>query len=739
MAKTKQDGFPFSAIPRGKDLSLLWLACALAVIGIAPARAQTTEIVLHNFPGPAKATTPYAGVIRDSAGNLYGTTVDGGTANEGAVYRVDTAGHRTVLYSFTGGADGSEPHAGVIRDPAGNLYGTTYAGGTAGVGVVYMLDPAGHETVLHSFTGGADGRFPEAGVIRDSAGNLYGTTSYGGVGAGVVYKLDATGHETVLYTFPFGPDGNFPTGGVILDSAGNLYGTTYQGGTSGQGLVYKLDPAGNETVLYNFAGLTGEFPYAGVVRDSAGNLYGTTPSGGTLNGGVVYKLDTAGQATVLYNFDGRANGGNPVAGVTLDSAGNLYGTTRNGGTVGRGVVYKLDTGGKLTVLYSFTGGADGGFPYNAGLILDSAGNLYGTTIGGGRGGAGVVYKVDSAGRETALYTFPGADGENPGGLILDSAGNLYGTTSGGARQGVLYKLDATGHETLLYAFGNQFENDSSLTLDAAGNFYGTIYFGGPAEAGQVFKLDTHGLYKVLYNFTGGADGKYPSGLIRDAEGNLYGIANEQGAANGGVVFKLAATGKFTVLYSFTPGPQGFSPIGVTVDPVGNLYGTTSGGGTGNSGVVFKLDAAGNYSVLYNFTGGGDGGPPDSGVIRDSADNLYGTSFYGSVVFKVDTAGHETVLYSFTGGADGGSPTGGVVGDSAGNLYGTTAYGGASNKGVVYKLDAAGHETVLHSFTGGADGGGANAVILDPAGNLYGTAFSGGTSVLGGLVFKLLLH
>src|ERR1039458_1922302 len=148
MAKTKQDGFPFSAIPRGKDLSLLWLACALAVIGIAPARAQTTEIVLHNFaPPPPHGSFPFAGVIRDSAGNLYGTTNHGGAANAGVVYKVDTAGHQTVLYSFGGGADGSYP-SGVIGDSARNFYGTTYEGGTPGGGTVYELDAAGHKTVL---------------------------------------------------------------------------------------------------------------------------------------------------------------------------------------------------------------------------------------------------------------------------------------------------------------------------------------------------------------------------------------------------------------------------------------------------------------------------------------------------------------------------------------------------------------------------------------------------------------
>src|ERR1022692_4443146 len=361
--------------------SLLWLAGALAAMGIAPAQAQTpSETVLHAFGSVPKGAYPYAGLIRDSAGNLYGTTYQGGKANAGVVYGVDAAGQEKVLYSFTGLADGGNPYGGVIRDSAGNLYGTTGAGGTSGYGVVFKLDKAGQETVLYAFTGGADGGYSYAGVIRDSAGNLYGTTSSGGTaGYGVVFEVNTCGQETVLYSFTGGADGGYSYAGVIRGSAGNLYGTTSAGGTSGYGVVFKLDRAGQETVLYAFTGgADGGYSYAGVIPDSAGNLYGTTTSGGTAGQGVVFKLSTGGQETVLYSFTGGADGGYPYAGVIRDSAGNLYGTTVYGGPANQGVVYKVDTTGHETVLYSFTGGADGGYPYS-GLVGDSAGNLYGTT------------------------------------------------------------------------------------------------------------------------------------------------------------------------------------------------------------------------------------------------------------------------------------------------------------------------------------------------------------------------
>jgi uncharacterized repeat protein (TIGR03803 family) len=370
----------------------------------------------------------------------------------------------TVLYTFTGGADGAVPYgAGLIRDRAGNIYGTTNSGGNdsdcnasdpPGCGVIFNLDAAGTETVLYTFTGGTDGGLPFAGLIRDAKGNLYGTTSGGGSGilpAGTVFKLDNTGKETVLYNFCSAAncaDGNAPYAGVTRH-AGNLYGTTLGGGEfcieyGGCGVVFRVDRTGNETVLYNFCPngygncTDGAFPQAGLIHDAAGNLYGTTGGGGTNGAGTVFKLGPTGLETVLYSFAGGADGANPIAGLIRDEAGNLYGTTSAGGPSGQGTVFKVDPAGNETVLYSFTGGTDGGYP-EAGLVRDEKGNLYGTAFFGGLASppcysfCGVVFKVDTTGLETVLYSFTGgADGLNPSaGLMLGEAGNLYGTTGYG--------------------------------------------------------------------------------------------------------------------------------------------------------------------------------------------------------------------------------------------------------------------------------------------------------------------
>ncbi len=362
------------------------------------------------------------------------------------------AGFR-VLYRFTGGSDGAYPEAGLIRDSAGNLYGTTAGGGIGyGYGTVFELAPDGTETVLYAFTGGSDGNDPTAGLIKDKAGNLYGTTAFGGAHHdGTVFKLAPDGTETVLHAFTSGADGADPFAGLIKDKAGNLFGTTdFGGGTSGKGTVFKLAPDGTETVLHAFTGGNdGDDPIGGLIKDSAGNLYGVTALGGTADCGgtgcgTVFEIAPDGTKTVLYAFTGGSDGAGPSASLIRDSAGNLYGTTQGGGGTscsdgyGCGTIFELAPDGTETVLYAFTGGSDGANPFTAGLIRDKAGNLYGTTDFGGPLGEGVVFRLAPDGTERVLHSFgiSGGDGAAPSAsLIRDSAGNLYGTTQGGGDTG----------------------------------------------------------------------------------------------------------------------------------------------------------------------------------------------------------------------------------------------------------------------------------------------------------------
>ena len=399
--------------------------------------------------------------------------------------------------------------------------------------------------MLYSFSGGADGASPEAGLVQDATGNLYGTT----IGAN-----------------------SYPYGKITGTTAGSLF---------------KLSPGGNFTLLYNFGvgGANGAAPAGGLVKDSADNLYGSTSGGGAstnpscfaggnqfpLDGcGEVFKVDASGNFSVLYSFSGKTacwDGCAPLAPLTIDAVGNLYGTTQLGGSgacdegkvvLGQnsdcGVVFKLDTNGKEIVVHRFGSARKYGDNPNSGLIMDAAGNLYGTTKGGGpvgpgSPGAGTVFKLDADGDETVLHFFSWyVDGGEPGsGLIQDAAGNFYGTTE----LGLAFRLDPEGSLTKLAGLGGS--SFAPLIMDAAGNFYGTTYSGGNINpvcdygdgCGTVFKLDPSGNETVLYSFSGGKDGANPlGGLTIDMNGNLYGTATYGGKTNKacpsgcGVVFKI---------------------------------------------------------------------------------------------------------------------------------------------------------------------------------------------------------
>jgi uncharacterized repeat protein (TIGR03803 family) len=403
----------------------LGLAFLLAY-AVAPAQEQTFK-VLHTFHG-SNGMYPASQLVRDADGNIYGTTEGGGSGKCskvgcGTVFKLNEAGTQVWLHSFKGG-NGMEPAAGLLRDKAGNLFGTTVAGGDMncnppyGCGTVFKLDKTGtKETALHRFTGTPDGFFPESLLIEDKAGNLYGTAYLGGADSlGSIFKIGTGGKETILHSFagPIdgGGDGAYSYQGVIRDAAGNLYGVTDAGGAYCCGVVYKVDSMGHETLLYSFTGQAdGSGPDSVLVMDAGGNLYGTTKGGGNLacgggdGCGVIFELSPQSGGgwteTTLYTFcslsncdDGQQPGQGPLV---LDAAGNLYGTTIFGGTNGDGVVFKLDTAGKQTVLHSFTGGSGGEFPV-AGLAMDDSGVLYGTTLQGGatcftRYTCGVVFKI----------------------------------------------------------------------------------------------------------------------------------------------------------------------------------------------------------------------------------------------------------------------------------------------------------------------------------------------------------
>ena len=347
-----------------------------------------------------------------------------------------------VLYNFDGASHGGDPYASLARDAAGNLYSTVdYGGGTSYAGGVFKVAPDGTETMLYNFTGGADGAYPFSSVVRDSKGNLYGTTSQGGSdNAGVVFKVDPSGTETVLHNFTGGADGVIPTGGLVRDKAGNLYGTTSQGGTSNDGIVFKISPSGKETILHTFTGSAtdGKYPtYTTLLMDAQGNFYGVTEEGGSADGGILYKLSKTGKLTILHSFKGGTTDGCNVLGTPfMDAAGNFYGTTSSCGTHTLGTVWEVKKNGQERLLHSFAGGtSDGEYPL-AGVVKDATGDLYGNTETGGASDVGTVYRISNTGKFTLLHSFDGTDGKYPyGSFAQNSKGTIFGSTLNGGTIG----------------------------------------------------------------------------------------------------------------------------------------------------------------------------------------------------------------------------------------------------------------------------------------------------------------
>jgi uncharacterized repeat protein (TIGR03803 family) len=396
---------------------IFWLlqATAIAVILTIGSSAQTATIV-HSFTGGSDGGLPFGGLVLDSKGNLYGTTLGGG-ANPlcvcGTAFQLvpepNGTWTETVLYSFGSAlnqSDGTSPQGPLTFDGKGNFYGTASGGGASASGAVFELTPTASgpwtESVLYSFAGRSDGYTPYSGVVLDSSGSLYGLIYGGSHGFGAVFELvkaaNGTWTKKTLYNFTNGNDGGYPSGTLLFDQAGNLYGVAEEGGTHDYGVVFKLTHGSNgtwtESVAHSFAGGTGgSYPSGGLVSDSAGNIYGVANY-------VLFELTPGSNGTwtekTLHTFPGGADGAAALAGLTIDKAGNLYGTTANGGAH-RGTVFELTPGSNGTwtekILHRFSStGGDGVFPA-AGVALDRTGNVYGTTPSGGTSNAGVVFEV----------------------------------------------------------------------------------------------------------------------------------------------------------------------------------------------------------------------------------------------------------------------------------------------------------------------------------------------------------
>jgi uncharacterized repeat protein (TIGR03803 family) len=601
--------------------------------------AMGTEKLLYSLGANGDGAGPEGSLVAVD-GKLYGTTDHGGYGF-GTVFAVTLAtGAEKLLYSFISGSDGHYPHAALF-ETGGELYGTTYGGGTSGNGTVFAVDPAtGAEKVLHSFAGGSDGAIASAPLI-EAGGTLYGTTQAGGTsGAGTVFSIAPRANgkkdtEKVVYSFPGGELGYAPQS-ALVKLGSSLFGTA-NGGASYQGLVFSLDPTrGSAKTVYSFSGLADGATPASSLTVAGSTLYGTTASGGTSGSGTIFSINPAtGAEAVLSSFSGT---GQIAANALLNINGTLFLTASTGGAASLGDVVKIvPSTGAATEIAAVTSMAGAASPQAP--LIDVAGTLYGTSFLGGKYDMGTVFSLNPAtGSQKLLYAFNVQNnGAYPMAALIKVGGKLYGTTAYGGDPdsdgGTLFSIKpSSGAEKLLHKFGGSGDGAQPFAtlINVGGVLYGTTEYGGASNLGTVFSIDPEsGVEKLLHSFSGFDDGAEPTAGLLALNGKLYGTTAGGGSNNAGTVFVLdPATGEEKLLYGFSGGADGGFPQSALINIGSTLYGNTAGGGETGNGTVFSINTAtAAEKVLYSFSGTSDGGFPASALIT-IGNILYGTTDSG---------------------------------------------------------------------------------------------------------------
>jgi uncharacterized repeat protein (TIGR03803 family) len=830
---TPSDAATYAVVVGNSDGLASSTGAVLSVTSITASNASLSTV--YSFTGGQDGANPNA-LVRHSNGSFYGTTQNGGTDFAGTVFRLAPDGALTSLYSFTDGDDGATPFAPLTQGPDGNLYGTAYQGGTNDNGSIYRITPNGVFSPLLSFNI-ANGDLPYAPLTLGTDGNFYGTTYQGGAGGrGTAFRVTTNGALTTLYSFLNGADGGHVAAGLLQATDGYFYGATYKGGAYGDGTVFRVTAGGALTTLVSFnrnsmpffGAARGALPLSGLVQDKSGVLYGATSSGGMYGNGELFCISTAGTfGFFTHAFTGGSDGSYPAAPLLLASDGNFYGTTAYGGDYGYGTLFRFTPGGALTTLVAFDGYA-GANPQAA--LVEDADGLLGTTQNGGASGAGVIFHLTFSGppeitdRPTVtLNAFVGdtvslsvgvsgarplsyqwqrdgtnlVDGSNITGanshvLTLSDltindgsnysllASNSYGTAT--ASDIILQVLswppsflsgltNVTPNPCTTVSFNVLVMGNQPMTLQwqkNGVNLSDSCYLSGSTTASlvisNVIEAD-NGTYTIAATnsagssqesatltvvsktaactslstrhwFGHGSDGRNPSSLIQGTNGLLYGTTYYDGPHSWGTVFSLTPDGVFTTLASFSE-TNGANPSGPLVQGAdGGFYGATFWGGTESAGTIFAMTADGALTTLYSLNGDSDGSSPTGALAQGADGNFYGTANsagangYGCV-FRVSPDGAFTNLYSFSGGVDGYSPTAGLAAGSDGNFYGLTFNGGTRGLGNIFRITPGGVLTTVYSFTGGTDGSAPTGPLVRGSdGNFYGAASQGGLGTRG---------
>jgi uncharacterized repeat protein (TIGR03803 family) len=728
----------------GRDRSS-WVGCAAIVVlslllvlgGSTVARGQAPYTVLHSFNPTPQGFRPRAALVQGKDGDFYGVTDAGGAFGAGTIFRMTPSGTVTTLHVFDVATEGSSPAAALIQAIDGDFYGTTAFGGQFNAGTIFRISPAGALTVLHTFTGTADGAHPFAALVQHADGWLYGTTPEGGQFSwGVAFRISPDGVMTVLHHFAGGTADGARPGRLITGMDGNLYGTTSYGGASaatmiGHGTAFRMTHAGEVTILHSFRGgaQDASIPIS-IVLAADGNFYGTSELGGSACNvdlpcppGTAFRMAPDGTVTVLHVWNSPVFGGYP-SGLVAATDGKFYGTFTYPSSIA-GAVFRMEPTGAMSVFYTLIDDSQG--RYLSDLVQASDGKFYGTGRLGGINDRGTIFNVDTNGIFSVLYRFaPSPEGANPAGPLLQASdGNLYGTTHGGGlfEFGTLFRIAPDGALTILHHFecGRDGGNPGGLLIEGRdGRLYGTTFdCGGQGrfDGGVAFAITVNGAFTTLYTFASGFGGPaFPLNMIQTTDQDFYGTTFSGGASGIGTVFRLTPDGTVSIAHAFTVAERRPGQLLQAQD--GNLYGLTARS-------VYRLTLGGVLTILHQF----DDAESRSRQILEGADgNLYGvTSGCPDVFFRLSLTGAYTQLASMPAPCVGSVPTIGAGRNGA--LYLT------QNSGRVFSATSSGMITLVLESNDIAD---ARNVFEAADGMLYGVTSRGG-AFNGGSLFRVNVH
>jgi uncharacterized repeat protein (TIGR03803 family) len=756
-----------------------------AVLSLTPVTVSGLSMTtLWSFAGDPAGAFLYCPLVQDSAGNLYGTTIEGGADDDGTIFKITTNGVLTTLLSFIE-TDGELPYAGLFLGKDGYLYGNSYYGGVYDDGAVFRVTTGGSLSLLLSFNEN-NGEYPVSGMVQGSDGNFYGTANEGGAyGYGTLFRMSTTGSLTTLVAFD-GDSGAYPSPVLAIGSDGNFYGTTEDGGDYEAGNVFKMTLSGEITQLYSFTGdLDGSVPIAGLVQAADGNFYGTTLYGGASGAGTVFEITSSGEFTSRYSFTGGTDGGYPWGGLVSSTDGNLYGTTQEFGAYGYGTVFQMAPNGTLATMAQFDGYA-GSYP-SAALVQDKDGNLYGTTLEGGVDQDGTIYRLNISGPlqitgqpadqmvdvgANALFTVATFGAAPVSYQWLQSVTNgANGAAISGATAATLTLSNVTLGQSEFYwvVVSNSFGSVTSSAAMLEVNYSAPGILTQPASqtvlAGTTvfFAVTADGNEPLVYQWQANGTNLTDGGMISGSSTSSLTISNVALTNTGtySVIVSNAlaavpsANAVLTVLPAAAPGASNstlhlftgtsdgaFPYAGLVQGKNGLLYGMTEGGGSDYEGVIFNSTLSGGVAALYDFNGGSAGAYPYAGLALGTNGDLYGTTSAGgtdddgTIFSLVPSPVSLKYLYDFEDGDDGAEPFCTLVQASNGKFYGTAEEGGSNGYGSVFQITASSNFTAIYGFTGGNDGGyPAAGVIQGSDGNLYGTTLELGAGDYG-TVFKL---